>query len=192
MISRVSIIRRMTKPIDTTTIANTTGITWEDWLDYFKQQDAETLDHAAIARLAHDRMDPQTESRGWWAQSVAVAYEQAIGRRQPGQRADGTYEVSISKTLPEDMTHVMQRWQVHSADSTAFNGVKLKDTPETSTTPKWFHWRAKLANGSRIEVSVTEKSDDKSVLTVTSQKLADAAAVENWRAFWKDYLTRVS
>ncbi len=43
---------------------------------------------------------------GWWAQGVTVRYEQARGRRKPGQRPDGTYAVSVSVTLSGDLEPV--------------------------------------------------------------------------------------
>ena len=36
---------------------------------------------------------------GWWAQGITVAFEQMIGRRRPGQTADGTFSVSVTKTV---------------------------------------------------------------------------------------------
>jgi Domain of unknown function (DUF4287) len=43
-----------------------------------------------------------TEEHGvsrWWAQKLIVEFEQARGLRPPGVRPDGTFEVSVSKTM---------------------------------------------------------------------------------------------
>jgi hypothetical protein len=36
----------------------------------------------------------------WWAQGVTVGYEQSRGIRVPGQRQDGSFECSVSRTVP--------------------------------------------------------------------------------------------
>jgi hypothetical protein len=38
------------------------------------------------------------EQLGWWTQAVTMAYEQYIGRPVPGQRPDGTFQKSVSKS----------------------------------------------------------------------------------------------
>ena len=38
----------------------------------------------------------------WWSQHVTVAYEQARGIREPGQRQDGSFEASVSRTVALD------------------------------------------------------------------------------------------
>ena len=55
---------------------------------------------AGLAAAAHTLFRGKVDNAGWWAQTAAVAYEQQIGRRVPGQLGDGTFQVSVSKTVP--------------------------------------------------------------------------------------------
>ena len=63
---------------------------------------ATELGHSKIARwlVEEHRVD------GWWAQGITVSYEQARGLRAPGQRADGTFEASVTKTLPATVEQI--------------------------------------------------------------------------------------
>src|SRR5690606_39188985 len=85
----------MTKPIATAAFAEKTGKSWQGWLDFLDGIGARDLSHTEIARAIVET----GEASGWWAQGITVAYEQHIGRRQPGQRPNGGYEVSVSKTV---------------------------------------------------------------------------------------------
>ncbi|HJR15886.1 MAG TPA: hypothetical protein VJ808_03450 [Gemmatimonadales bacterium] len=43
----------------------------------------------------------------WWSQTVTVGYERIKGLRAIGQRRDGSFEVSKSKTLPVPLAGCM-------------------------------------------------------------------------------------
>ena len=49
-----------------------------------------------------------TASTAWWAQSITVGFEQARGIRRPGQRQDGTYEASVSRTVSLDTADALR------------------------------------------------------------------------------------
>jgi len=72
-----------------------TGRSADEWFALLDAADATRLSHAQIARLLVD----EWEVPGWWAQSITVRYEQARGMRLPGQQADGTFSVSVSRSL---------------------------------------------------------------------------------------------
>ena len=72
-----------------------TGKTWNEWFAVLDAADATGLKHPQIVAVL-------VEMHGvgaWWAQGITVGYEQARGMRMPGQRADGTFEVSASKAI---------------------------------------------------------------------------------------------
>ena len=64
---------------------------------------ARDLTHHEIATNVLELLDGTIDNPAWWAQSIAVTYEQAIGRRIPGQRPDGTFQMSVSKATSLDM-----------------------------------------------------------------------------------------
>ncbi|MBU5900220.1 hypothetical protein JVW24_24175, partial [Vibrio cholerae O1] len=75
-----------------------------------------------------------------WVQGAVVAYEQEIGRRVPGQRADGTFDVAVSRTVTGERGDVIDR--VASLVDGELGGVALDGDPRVSTTPKRSYWRA--------------------------------------------------
>lgn len=182
-------------------IEQATGMPWPEWLEFFESVGAKDLTHPEIAHKAYERIvasgmfddqaanhEGRQNSSGWWSQNVTVAYEQHIGRRKPGQRADGTYEVSVTKSVGSDMADAMAWWMDMVAGQSEFNGVKLDGEPRTSVTPAAHNWRADLADGSKLLVSASERSSGKAMIAVTVQKLESSKAAESWRTYWKQFL----
>ncbi|WP_332716009.1 hypothetical protein [Pelagibacterium mangrovi] len=174
----------MTKPIATAAFAEKTGKSWQGWLDFLDGIGAGDLSHAEIARSIVET----GEASGWWAQGITVAYEQHIGRRQPGQRSNGGYEVSVSKTVSGSPEEALGLWSaiadgLHDADGVAFAGEA-----ETSASEKWRYWRRGLADGTRVGATIGEKPGGKATIAVTHEKLADEEAVARWRGYWKSVL----
>ncbi|TKT82564.1 hypothetical protein [Aquamicrobium sp. LC103] len=172
------------RPINTAAIEKGTGKTWQAWLVFLEEIGAAELSHTEIAR----RVGDTGEASGWWAQSITVAYEQHIGRRLPGQDGDGSFQLSVTKTLPGTMDEAMAAWQALAGRRTDFSGVAIASGPRMSATEKWRRWGATLEDRSRVIASVNQKTPDKAGFAVTHQKLASAEAAEVWRAFWKDFL----
>ncbi len=178
----------MTKPSNIEAIETSTGRSWDDWVKYLDRINASQLSHRAIADKAYSELKDTGINRGWWSQSIAVAYEQHIGKRSPGQRSDGFYEVSVNKTLVGTMDSVLDSWIMLTKDYTGFSGVPTTKPPTLTRTEKWRHWRVGLDDDTKITVSIHAVQQQKSILTVTHSKLKDAATMEQWRAFWKDFL----
>lgn len=132
--------------------------------------------------------DGRQNSSGWWSQGVTVAYEQHIGKRNPGQRADGSYEISVTKVLGDTMADTMKWWTDKVEGMSEYNGVKLDGEPHMSITPRAHNWRAKLTNGSRLLASASERSSGKAMISITVEKIANAEDAEAWRGYWKQFL----
>lgn len=175
----------MSKPASVEGFAKNTGRDWAGWLEFLASIGAKDLPHKEIAA----RIAATGEASGWWAQSITVAYEQHIGRRAPGQRGDGAFEVAVSKTLAGNMDAALAAWQKLAGRRAEFDGVAVAGAPETSATEKWRYWRCSLEDGTKLNVTVTDKAPGKAGLTVTHEKLASAEDKEHWRAFWKTELS---
>lgn len=85
-------------------VAAATGQPREAWFARLDEADATTWTHKAVATwlVAEHGVDP------WWAQNVTVAYEQARGIRRPGQRQDGTYEASVTRSVDLEKTAALR------------------------------------------------------------------------------------
>jgi hypothetical protein len=177
--------------------ARATGRGLPGWYAVLDERGARDLPHKDIARLLSDEFGLS----GWWSQSVTVEYEKHIGRRVTGQRQDGRYEGTATKTLSGDMDAVLDRWVAHlpsDAAAVTFDGIELAGEPSVSRTEKWRYWRASLADGSRVTVTISDKPGGTgasggplSTLTVTSSKLASLEEAARWKTFWRAYLIRL-
>lgn len=182
----------MVSASNTSSIATSTGRSWEDWVSLLDARSARLLDHTAIARLALELMPTAAPNEEWWAQGVAVAYEQHAGLRVPGQSCSGDFRASASRTLPTDRDGAVAAWRERVGDLTEFRNVPLDGEPSESRTEKWSYWRARLADGSRIAVNATDKQPGKAVLSIEHGGLTSAEEGEQWRAYWKALLKEVT
>ena len=85
-------------------VREATGNGREEWFALLDHTGAAGWKHQAIATwlVREQHVDP------WWSQGVTVAYEQARGIRQPGQRQDGTFEASVSRTVPLEKAEALR------------------------------------------------------------------------------------
>lgn len=151
---------------------------------------AETLDHTHIAKLVYAELDGKVESAGWWAQGVAVAYEQTIGRRQPGQREDGTSELSVTKSYSTDKQTVFSKLNEKLSSLTSFNKLAFSNI-RTSETAARLYWRCSLDDGTNVAFSSEQRNDPKAILAVTHTKIMTAEAAATWRSYWKEFIEEV-
>ncbi|MGG5751914.1 hypothetical protein ACQ3I4_04740 [Zafaria sp. Z1313] len=128
---------------------------------------------------------------GWWAQGVAVAYEQHTGRRMPGQSCDGSYQVGASRTFNGSMDEARTAWGDLVSGLEDFGGVPLDQDATLSESEKWRYWRAPLADGSRVSLDIYEKAPGRSSMGINHTKLGSPEAVEHWRSTWKGLLGRL-
>lgn len=161
-----------------------TGRTWAHWFAVLDEQGAAGAPasagrprgpgwpHPQIARWLHDEHGVDA----WWCQGITVGYEQARGMRLPGQRADGTFEVSASKTLPLEQAEALD---VVIAVLTASLGAPAsRSSTAAYATARWSLPGQSFAvgrTGSLLATANPTKNGRTSV-TLTNQRLADAEA----------------
>ncbi|MFB9310728.1 hypothetical protein BJY17_003453 [Agromyces hippuratus] len=80
-------------------VLGATGRPRDEWFALLDEAGATGWKHQAIANwlVTEHGVD------SWWAQAVTVGFEQARGIRLPGQRQDGTFEVSVTRTISGDV-----------------------------------------------------------------------------------------
>jgi hypothetical protein len=86
-----------------------TGKTWDEWCKILDKAGARMMDHAEIALL----LKKQLGLSRWWAQMVAVGYENERGLRhdQQGAPPGKRYEVALSKIVAAPRAAVWAAWQ---------------------------------------------------------------------------------
>ncbi|MBG6084344.1 hypothetical protein [Zhihengliuella flava] len=150
-----------TKASNTPAIEKATHRAWDDWVSLLSAAGAGDLPHPQIAELAVAQMPAELKNPGWWAQAVAIAFEQHVGRRVPGQKADGTFAASASKTRAGSRREALSALAeaVTRADAAGgLGGVALDGAARQSETDKWCYWRADFADGTRASISISEAS----------------------------------
>jgi len=153
-----------------------TGCTWERWVRALDSHGAPELPHREIVDLVHKKY----KTAEWWSQMVTVGYERIKGLRARGQRRDGSYEATKSRTfnVPVAALHhafadatIRRRWLDEP-------GVKVR----TSTPPKSI--RLGFADGSIVALGFTPKGDAKSSVALSHAKLRTKEEAERVKADW--------
>ncbi|MHA3683388.1 hypothetical protein ACXR2T_13050 [Leucobacter sp. HY1910] len=179
-----------TRATSVPSIERATGRTWASWLELFAAQGAEKLGHAAIAKIARAALPDDLQSVDWWAQGVAIAFEQHTGLRVPGQGSDGLFRVSASRTLVLDRDAAIDAWVAVHGGAAEHRGFAVQK-PRRSRTEKRSFWRFDLDGMGRVEVSATPKGDDRVTLSVNHDGMPSGEEVEQWRVYWKGLLAAI-
>ena len=153
-----------------------TGCTWERWVKALDRVDARSWPHSKIAKYVMEKYNIP----GWWAQTVTVGYERITGRRAVGQRVDGSFEASKSRTFPVALPRLYRafshgptraRW-LADTDLTVRSATRGKSMslvwPDRTTVTVWF----------------VGKGAGKSQVALAHQKLPDRAAVDRMKQYW--------
>jgi hypothetical protein len=147
------------------------------------------LDHQQIALRVYEELEGTVEQLGWWTQAVTVAYEQHVGRRVPGQRPDGTFQTSVSRSTTLRMAELMERWTRFAAQDEAVRSVVTGDL-RVSGTDRRITWRSKAVDGSSVVVTSEPRRNGTASLVAAQMGLPSAEANEEARRLWGDVVER--
>ena len=157
-----------------------TGRSWKEWVEVLDEAGAAAWPHPRIAK--HLRAEHGTPD--WWTQTVTVGYERIKGLRTVGQRHDGTFETSKSKTFAVPLARLYRAWSDSRVRAKWLPGVAL--TVRSATREKYM--RITWPDGTSVEVGFVRKAAGKSQVAVQHGKLADKAATVRVKAHWEDRL----
>ena len=162
------------------TIKAKTGCTWERWVPALDHYGAEKMSHRDIAKIVNEKY----KIDGWWSQTVTVGYERIKGLRARGQRRDGTYEVTKSRTFDVPVSTLFEAWADSGARRRWLDGESVK--VRTATPPK--SMRLGWSDGSIIAVGFMPKSKTKSAVAVQHTKLPDGETANRLKEYWSERL----
>lgn len=155
-----------------------TGRTWVQWVAFLDKAGAHEMKHPAIARLA----EAESGVNGWWAQAVTVGYERIRGMREVGQRCDGKYDASKSKTFNVAVSTLYEMFaDTRKRKSWLPEGVARVRTATESKAIR-FDWTA----GTRVNVNFLSKGPGKSSAAVQHERLASKADIARLKIFWDE------
>jgi hypothetical protein len=155
-----------------------TGCTWERWVRALDRLDADRMPHRDIVKLVSGKYGADS----WWSQMITVGYERIKGLRARGQRRDGTYELSKSRTFGVPVTALFDAWADAGLRRRWLDGAMAK--VRTATAPK--SMRLGWSDGGIVEVGFTAKGKSKSVVAVAHTKLADRETADRLKRYWSE------
>ncbi|MDQ3662960.1 MAG: hypothetical protein M3454_18310 [Actinomycetota bacterium] len=160
------------------------GKAWEEWFSILDAWGAQERTHTEIARYVNE----QHEVSGWWAQTVTVGYERGRGMRGVNERASGYY-VGVSKTIPVGVNELFDEF----TNARKRNRWLEPGTLRTRTSQPGKSARFDFRDGEgRVHVYFSSKGKSKATVHVDHERLSDAGAVAEMRAFWKERLAELS
>jgi len=157
-----------------------TGCTWERWVRALDYHGAERMSHRDIAALVSKKY----KVGDWWAQTVTVGYERIKGLRARGQRRDGTYEATKSRTFNVPVEALFDAW----ADARV-RGRWLSDAAvkvRRATAPK--SMRLDWSDRSIIAIGFMSKGASKSAVAVQHAKLPNKKKADELKRYWSERL----
>jgi hypothetical protein len=157
-------------------IKKNTGCGWEKWVRSLDYHGAATLPHREIAEIVRTKY----KVGDWWTQYVTVGYERIKGLRERGQRRDGTYEVSKSRTVDVSVKELFEACINASARRKWLDETGV--TVRTATPPK--SMRIRWHDGTIVVLGFTPKGEKKSSVSVQHSKLPSKAIADELKAYW--------
>jgi hypothetical protein len=157
-----------------------TGCTWERWVRALDRVQAHTWPHREIAQYVAAKY----KTPDWWAQMVTVGYERIHGLRAIGQRRDGTFEATKSKTVPVPVSRLYRAFSDKRTRSRWLPDVALtirSATPRKVTRITWH-------DGTSVVAGFSAKGAAKSQVQVQHEKLPSKDAATHMKRYWGERL----
>ena len=165
-------------------IKEKTGCNWARWVKSLDYHGAATMSHSDIAKLVSEKY----KVPAWWTQTVTVGYERIRGLRARGQRRDGSYEASKSRTFNVPVSKLFNAWNDASRRKRWLDepGVKVR----TATEPK--SMRLGWSDGTIIAVGFYPKGKERSSVAVQHTKLPDRETADRLKQYWAERFDALS
>ena len=188
-------------------VKEATGRDWKAWMRALDAAGAAELNHKQLVALVAREVES-----GWWQQSIAVAYEQARGKRVVGQTATTGFQVGVVRTLPMTASEL---WDLVSKQAERWLGpgatLKLEpgkgyEVPKRRGAPGVRGELRVVKPGQRLrmtwqpdgwkkpatlQLTLVPKARGAS-LHVHMEKLPDAKAREAMREHWSKVLAKIA
>jgi hypothetical protein len=159
-------------------IKQKTGCTWERWVKSLDYHGADKMSHRDIAILVSEKFKVPS----WWTQTVTVGYERIKGLRARGQRRDGTYEASKSRTFNVPVATLFDAWADAKMRKRWLDGARVKVRTATAAKSMRLGW----SDGTIVAVGFIPKGKTKSSVAVQHTKLPDRDTADRLKQYWSE------
>jgi hypothetical protein len=160
-------------------IRERTGRGWEEWFDLLDAWGAPERSHRDIAKWVATQLE--IEPLGWNAQAITGSYERARLGRAVGQMPDG-FRVTASKTVAAPVERLFDAFVDPSIRRRWLPDADLHERTATRPKSARFDWNG---GPSRLHVTFTAKGSDKSTVSLSHERLADAKERDRMKTYWK-------
>jgi hypothetical protein len=164
-------------------IRERTGRGWEEWFDLLDSWDAASMDHTPLARRVAELLG--IDPLAWNVQAVVTSFERARGNRAVGERVNGGFVATASKTIAAGAEDVLTAFVDPSRRAGWLPDLVLAE--RTVTKPRSARFDVGDGPG-RLHVVVDAKGPDKSTVTVEHSRLPDAPTRESRKTYWRQAL----
>jgi hypothetical protein len=170
-----------------------TGRSLADWYRVLDAYGAATKGHTASAR--HLREEHGVSA--WYSQGITVAYERARGLRAVNQRSDGSFAISVSRTLAADVSRAVaaiQREGLRSRWLPAVDPALRRALVAGLRAGRFRYRRDRSAHltypwgKTGVEISLEPRPGGRSRVSVTSRRLPGSGVVAERRVAWRTAL----
>ena len=165
-------------------VLKATGRAWEEWLRVLDRAGAKSMPHKDIAMLVSRKF----AIPGWWSQMVTVGYEQARGLRKPGQRAEGGFAATASRTVGIPLDKLYAAWSEPAQRSRWLPDAPLQVRRSTDGKSMRMTW---TTGGSRVDVNFVARGPGKSLVQIEHGQLPDLGSATRQKAYWGSALERL-
>lgn len=156
------------------------GRSMTEWLELLDTWGATERRHPEIARWLADEHGVSS----WYAQTITVGYERARGLRALHEQATG-FSFSVTRTIAVEADHAIAAFTEPARRHRWLPDAPMRPRTTRSGRSARFDWDDPP---SRVVMSVDAKPDARIALSVTHERLPDAAAVDRLKPFWRDRL----
>jgi len=170
-------------PVADERVLEATGRGWQAWFELLDGWGAAARSHTEIAR----RLREDEGVDGWYAQSITVGYERARGLRAPGQRPDG-FAVGATRTIAVPVERLFEAFTDESLRERWLPGADLRVRTATAPRTARYDWED---GSTRVIVGFEPAGDAKSRIALSHERLPDADAAEEMKAWWRERLTEL-
>jgi hypothetical protein len=162
-------------------VRQATGRDRAEWFALLDEAGAATWKHKDIASwlVAEHGVD------GWWAQGITVGYEQARGIRRPGQRQDGTFEASVSRTVALDTADALRMLAAVVTSELDVDPLALNLTAKHPTA------RFPLDGGEYVLATASPLGDGRSSIGLTWGRMPDGSRLADVKTSMRQWLEAV-
>lgn len=158
--------------------------TGRDRADWFALLDGEPS-HTGSYRDIFDLLHGEHGLSKWWAQKIAVEYEQARGLRVPGARRDGTFTVTVSKSVAAPADRLVAAFSDPDLREQWLPGVVLHERSSQPGRSARFDCEG---DQTRVNISYAAKDGGRCELGLEHERLPDADVAAERKEFWRERL----